>query len=345
MATLKKIAEITGVSARTVSRALNGTGYISPQLKEKILAVADEVGYVPNRAAQSLRLQKNREIVLLFSHLDELSAGKIVAFEKTVRAQGYTVQMISLADEISEQRMSEQLGIIRRIAPAGVITLGISDQWQSNRGRLVCALADSGIYVMMIDPTPRLDSTLAHEHIDRILINRQQGVYEAVVALYTAGHRSVAYVGPAGEHNWTRLEGYRRAVKEFGLQTQEWIGSDMLNTFEDGVQAAAWLAEIRPSAVQCFSDVMAMGVLQGLLELGLRVPQDISVIGFDNREFAAYATPKLTTIAQPNQELGLAAAQLFLNRMDDGGEKDIEISKKSVQEISPQLVRRDSALL
>lgn len=309
MSTLKEIAKATGVSARTVSRALNGTGYISDALKERIEAVARSMNYAPNRAAQSLRSRKSREIVVLSGSFDELAVRKIAGLEETVRSQGYTVHLICCREGMSQREEDELAAMIIRAAPVGVAALGVLGFLGRGERVFLRQLSDAGIRVLVMDG--RAGEPTLGENVETLLIDRQAGVYEAVSYLARRGARRIAYAGFEGIHNWTRLEGYRRALAELGLEPIE-LEMDSTPPFESGAQVADWLETIRPDALQCFSDVLAMGVLHELHARGVSVPRDLAVVGFDDREFAAYASPPLTTIQQPNRELGVKAAERLL---------------------------------
>ncbi len=327
MATLKDIAQITGVSIKTVSRAINGEENVRADLRELILQTARELNYAPNQAAKSLRSRKSYEITGLCWMLDELYVRKFTAFEAAMRAHNYKVNLISLENQDASEQKSILSQIIRQ-RPAGVLLLPgrfYSDMEAAEK------LSNAGI------PLVRLDSQ--DQNATGVRIGREQGVYEAVKYLCQSCGEGVAYLGISSMQNdWTRLNGYRKAINENKLDKIEFYYSDAGGQCEAGKKAAREVADSGVKAVQTHSDIVAMGLLQGLHELKISVPEDIKVIGFDNREFCAYSTPPLTTIAQPNTEAGQAAAKMLLDKIDNPQE-----ARNSSIIIPAKLIKRCSA--
>ncbi len=301
MATLKDIAKITGVSIKTVSRAVNNSGYVRSELKARILQEARRIGYVSNRAARKLRSQESDEIYVVSWDMDELFVRKFTAFEEKIRKAGYQVILVSMHEKDSgyKEKILKQI-ILEK--PLGVLLL--TGRFY-NIGATLQQLRTAGINCLQLDTqTPQTEG---------IYIDRGAGVYDAVKMLAARTSGKIGYLGISNrEHDWTRLEGFRRAIVEVGREAAEIFPPSMDSIYEAGVAAAAMLVEHKLSAVQVYSDLLAMGVLYGLSVLGVRVPDDILVVGFDDRDYSAYASPPLTTIRQPNDECGAMAAKVML---------------------------------
>lgn len=303
MASMADVARACGVSIRTVSRAFSKGEYIHPATRERVMAAAQKLGFEPNLAARSLRTGLSYEILALAGDMDELHTRKMAAFEAAVRAAGYAMHILFPRRDSGDA--ASLLQMVARVRPAAVVLFpgcGISED------RSAKTLRDKGIAFVTIDAPGGKGDT--------VLIDRAQGVYDAVTYLAEKGHRFVAYAGPSASRS--RLDGFERAVAEHGLRSVLLPSDGVEGLDAEGGREAArrWLAcRTRPTAVQTFSDVFAMGFLSVLYEAGVRVPDDVAVVGFDDRFFAALAYPALTTVAQPNARVGEAAAEMVLKRL------------------------------
>ncbi len=352
MAGLKDIAAATGVSVRTVSRALKDNGYVSATVREKILAAAADLQYRPNRLARSLKTNKSYEIMALTWSMDELHAQKIYGLEETLRGGGYWLSLLAAASRSGGPTAGaddEICGEIFDRFPAGVVAIGAAAPWQY---QLLSRILERGIPCLILD-TPYADANIESAPAPGVYVDRRQGVYEAVRYLAETGRRDILYAGLADTPeriNETRLGGYRRAVRELGLRERAAYfeatndrysldGDIATGQFTAGRRAAqailAMAAGDRPQAVQAFTDLMALGMLDEFHRHGVRIPQEIAVVGFDNRSAAAYASPPLTTVALPGHEVGVTAAKMLLE-LAQGRPQESRILPSS-------LIVRDSA--
>ncbi len=306
MVGLRDVARAARVSIRTVNRALKDKGYISAATSRRVLAAAKRLGYRPHRAARRLRTGKSYEVSVVMGSLDELHVAKTAALEHVLRRAEYSVDIL-FGPQKNDGRETPARGIIEELLerrPGGAV---LFPQAGMPLREIAAGLAAEGIPCVAFDTD--------EPAVDAVRIDRQQGVYDAVHYLARKGRRRIAYLGPLDAR--TRLEGYQRAVAELGrepiyLQTES--GEE---AFAWGRKAAARLTARReqPDAVQAHSDVMALGFLAGLYDRGVRVPAEVAVVGFDDRAAAAYAAPPLTTVAQPNAEVGRAAAEILLQKI------------------------------
>lgn len=328
MAGLKDIAEATGVSVRTVSRALKGNGYVSDEVRKSVLEVARKLNYRPNRLAQSLKTNRSYEVLALAWSIDELHAEKIRGLEVELRKNNYRLSLLTQSDDSSQRAGDVLIDEVMSRSPAGVVIIGASFPWQYD---IVNKLAGQGMSCIILD-TPYADVNKGATDIPGVYLDRQSGVYDSIHYLYSCGCRRIMYAGLEGagrEIDQTRLKGYKRAVTELGLPemigyfyaTQDKFcldGEIAAGQFVAGRCAADEILKMRerPDAVQAFTDVMALGLLDGFHKAGVRIPEDIAVVGFDNRSASIYSSPPLTTVAQPSREVGRAAAQMFLDIFD-----------------------------
>ena len=202
MATLRDIATEVGVSIRTVTRALSGTGYVRSDVRERILEIADRIGYRPDPVAQSLRLGRSRQIVVVSYSVDELHMAKIASLEQHVRPMGYSVSvMMARRDDLESDLLVPE---IRSRKPLGVAVIG---HLQIDLTPLAAALYAAGIPCVPVDAKSRLPA---------VLIDRPAGVAEAARHLIGAGRRRIVYAGPAD--STSRIDGFVRAMHEHGSE-------------------------------------------------------------------------------------------------------------------------------
>ena len=317
MASLKDIAKRAELSINTVSRALRGSGYVSEDARGKVMRIAAELGYRPNRAARSLRFSKNYEIAVISfigenrSSGDQLMMEKFVGIKRRLSASGYEMHLHFLdIDNACEPANLKLLEDISGQNPAGIIIIGDGELYESIY-RLMEAKQTPAVLISY-DVIPEMDC---------VYIDRLQGVQDAVHYLAEKGRRKIAFAGFSGIC-CNRIRGYRKAIKELKLQEiifreRSYLGSDLERIFDLAVAMSKNIAgtKIRPDAVIAYSDYLAAGLVAGFRECGVKVPEEIAVIGFDNRELAAFTSPGLTTLAQPNFKAGDLAAEMLLNKI------------------------------
>lgn len=327
MASLRDLAHEANVSIRTVARVLHNKGYVSLETRQRVLQAARDLGYAPNYAARALRTGRSYEVSVFVGSLDELHVAKLAAFEQAMRAGGYAVQ-VSFAAAASTQ-LSNLLALVQQRRPAALLFLPSSlHQFTAQTAN---ALQGLEIPVLLIDG--------AVESLPAIHIARSAGVEEAVKYLLSQGHKNLAYVGP--ETDASRLPAYRRAMKAAELPVQHLALRRELGEYESGQEAVKRVLALspRPTAVQIYSDVVATGFLAGLHQAGIRVPEQMAVVGFDDRACAALSWPRLTTVAQPNAEVGKTAAEWLLEQIG----QQVAASPSAWQcEIPTRLVVRES---
>ena len=328
MATLKDIARRTGLSMNTVSRALRQSGYVSRETAEKVRLAAQELDYRPNRAARELRSSCSSSIAVVAESGDYLHIQKITAIQQLAACSGFTTNNFFVAEEFERSRLEAITEILQYENPAGVILIGMDQQFIDAARRLA-------VHFPVV-----LVSYEAVGDLDCVYIDRRGGVYAAIHHLYTAGCRRIAYLGSDMMGN--KHKGYRDAVQELGLP-EIWLPAAEITTARqirsDVMLLARQIAAMpeRPDGIQC-SDYYAAALAAELPALGIQVPQDLALVGFDDRDFVEVIAPPLSTVAQPSCEVGSAAAQLLIDRITAGATAAVRQLK-----IPMRLVVRESS--
>ncbi len=301
--TLAQIAAAAGVSAMTASRALSGQAGVSEETRTAIRKLADDMGYETNRVARKLVTGNSRVIGVLASGLDEpFVAALVTGIARAGAAAGHDVLVAAVIDY--ERR------------PAG----GVMQLVQQFTDGVIAVLPYEHGYVQTLSrariPVLTIDHPRSHAEFPSIAADSYGGARSALAHLASLGHRRIAYVGGAEalESGFERRRAYDDSVAVLGLERDSALVFDGDYTLECGRRAAEGILRLkkRPTAVFAANDVSAFGVMAVLQQGGLRIPQDISVVGFDDLPAAAQWHPALTTVRQPVDELGRAAVSTLL---------------------------------
>jgi LacI family repressor for deo operon, udp, cdd, tsx, nupC, and nupG len=306
---IKDIAARTGVSIATVSNALRNPGRVSDETRKKVLSAAKKAGYTPNRLAANLRTARSGNIVVIIPDVADTLNGKIIiGIENVARERGYSVLLGNTQG--SEKREREFANMTASKQADGIILMSHRLPFDLKEGQgiealppLVNGCEDTGVGGV---PFVAVDDRLAAADATRHLL--------------AYGHRRIGVITGDIESasSRLRLEGFHDAMKEADLPVSDsWVAHGHYLP-EDGETAARQLMmqKDRPTAVFCFSDEMALGCMHALKEQGFNVPGDVSVMGFDGIPFARYASPPLTTIAQPTEQIGAACARILFDLIE-----------------------------
>jgi LacI family transcriptional regulator len=299
--TIHDIAKLLGVSPSTVSRALSGKGRISPAMREKIRQVAEELGYRPNALARGLATRRTGEVGVVIHErhlpLDERSFYGVIleTIEAELAQHGYHVLFSTLGDQLFPRCVEE-----RRVD--GLIILGtdVSED-------LVRSLAQIVPLVLVDHALPGIPSVVG---------DNVGGAKLATAHLLEHGHREVAFVAETltDPSFRARFEGYQLALKERGLRVRkDFVVEGGRRSDSDRVAMEKLLGGKRlPTAIFAANDFMAVGAIKALTKAGLRVPEDVAVVGFDDGALATVVHPPLTTVRVPRVEMGRASARKLL---------------------------------
>lgn len=307
--TIKDIARIAKVSHTTVSRALNDSPLINDKTKNKIKKIAEELNYSPNVNAKSLVTLRSYNIGLFFS---TLSTGTSAYFFYDVvrgvnREIGDTYNLVV-------KGIDELEGQFNRVSPRNFDGIIIMSQ-SGEDNRMVAHIIDKGIPVVL------LNREAGGMPVCNILSDDKDGAYRLVDYLIRCGHRRIALIeGKAGfQSSIKRKRGYLDAHADHGITPDPNLQVAGQYDVESGYAGMKRILQgtDRPTAVFCSNDDMAVGAIKAVIEQGLRVPDDISVAGFDDSVFAAYTTPALTTVRRPIEEVSRRGAAMLLKMIEE----------------------------
>jgi DNA-binding LacI/PurR family transcriptional regulator len=309
--TIKDVAKKAGVAHTTVSRALRGSSLISPATTERVRQVAAEMGYQPSAAARSLKTNRSQALGVIIRNVDDPFFSEILqGIEETAQASGYSLFMAASQRDPAREQVIVRAMVERRVD--GVIICSTTVSAEHSR-----QLARFGVPIVVVN------NQAAEEYRYSIYHDDVDGARQLTRHLIELGHRKIAYLGnaSAGRSTLDRLAGFRQELEAAGIAlSAEYIHQVPGGGPEAGRAGLEHFLRLgsRPTALACYNDMMAFGVLQGLQKAGIQVPAQMSVTGFDNIVFSAYTNPPLTTFDQPKRTIGAQAAQLVLGLLANG---------------------------
>jgi len=328
MATIYEVSELAGVSLATVSRVMNNSGKVTAKTRQKVLSAIEELGYRPNASAQSLALKRSNSVGVLIPELYGPFFGIMLSsIEEELQKAGKRV--VVTAGHSDEKKEKDCIDFLLGSGCDALIL-----HVYSLPPDLINQLNEGSVPIVFLNK-------YVPETADRcISLDNEHGGYIATKCLLERGHTEVAYV--SGPHwkvdSFKRLSGHKRALAEFGLEFDERLMFE--GDFEEasGRRAMTHFLEqgISFTGVVCANDEMAAGAMDTARSKGRSIPDDISVIGYDNVDFTNYLHPRLSSIGCRIREMGLMAARCVLKNAY--GEKDLEIQNT----FEPVLVLRES---
>lgn len=336
--TIYDVAKAAGVSPGTVSRTLNDTGYIKSDTREKIENVMAELKYIPNRAARSLKTKKTELVLLAIPDTDNpFYVDMIKAVQQISKFNGYS--MILYYTEAKKNEEINALKMLREHFADGMILVNFSftSEHLKEINRINHPLVLSGICTSSIGGNEQ-------DRFDYIGVDTEKGMYTAAKHFTQQGHINIGYIGGVRkvEAFRERYRGYQKALISSGLKVNDdyvfWGNYSEISGYEAGKHFLQ-LKE-PPTAVCAANDMLAMGALMAFEDSGIKVPDEISLIGMDNIETCVRLKPKLSSVSIAQQEIGRTAAELIFDRLE---EREKGPSKKIIFE--PRLVVRESSVV
>ncbi len=323
--TMRDVAQKAGVSINTVSRVINGYGEVSEATGNRVLAAIEELGFRPNALARSLVSGKSLSVAFIIPQItDPFYPDVILGVESIARQNGYSVLLCNTNDD--PQQELDYVDILSAKQVDGIILCG--SRLDEDR------LSSVALHHRVAAVTSRRPRGAAI-----ITLRGEKGLYELTSHLIRLGHRSIAHIGINFGSGSDRADGYRRALSENDIPlNKESVLFIPSAKIEMSHQAVRQFLQQRPdiTAVSCFNDLVAIGVMQACADLGRRVPEDVAVVGFDDIDLASLVTPGLTTMHIPRFHLGEMLMELMLRVIAAPGQHEEYLS------IEPQLVVRDS---
>jgi len=320
--TIKDVARKAGVSPSTASRVAGNYGYVSEKNRRKVLSAVRDMGYRPNAIARSMVTKATQTIGLVVTDiLNPFFAHLTRGIEEITWQAGYTLILANTDEDIKHEEAV--LHALQEKQVDGLIIIPAS----SNPSALLVNLYESGTPIVLLDRMVKDLST------DVILVDNEHGAYLAVSHLLEMGHRRIAMVIDNLDisTNTERLIGYRKALKEWDVPVVEELVQSCQYTQQSAYLIVKnMLAQTEaPTALFTANNFLTIGALQALRELELNIPQDISLVGFDDLEWIGLNSPGLTTVAQPMHEMGRVAAQRLISRLNGEQTPPLEIRLKT----------------
>jgi DNA-binding LacI/PurR family transcriptional regulator len=310
---LKDVAERVNVSGSTASRALADDQRISLATRLVVKAAAVELQYVPNAAARSLRVRRTRTLGLLLPDLRDPVHGQIAsAFEQEARQQGYTVMIVAGERDLVRERLALRIFAEHGTDGVAIVSSGLSPKELRERvdpDRLVLVWPDHRSLSRQDGPgVPGVIQT-----------DDASGVEAAVAHLVDSGCRRIAYVdGGVRTSNMIRAEAVASALRSRGIRAPLRRFATSGGGWRSPGDLAVEIAADLPEALVCYDDQLALGLMDALRGLGIRVPDDVGIVGFDGIPYARISNPRLTTIAAPSAEMGRVAASSLIRAIHEG---------------------------
>ena len=316
MATMRDVAELAGVSTATVSHVINGSKKLSPETTERVLRAISQVSYTPNTVAKSLRLGQTCTIGVLVEDIRGLPVAAIVSgISETLSKAGYKTIFhdLHLLERLYNQY--EQIGTYRERINEGVSLLKSSNV----DGIIYVAMHDRHLDYLLDPMDTPLVYAYSHgtENDTYVTYSNKDSAADLIRYLLSKGHERIAVIAghPHSYPTAQRLLGIQMAMQQAGLPLPaQYIryGDWEYGSGKKETQAILQLDPL-PTAIFAMNDLMAAGCMAALQEKGLRIPRDMAVAGFDNREIASYLQPPLTTISLPTTEIGVKAALYIMD--------------------------------
>lgn len=318
---IKDVAKYANVSVATVSRVLNGTAAVAEPTREKVLEAAQLLGYSPNLLGKNLRERRTRIVLVMLSSLANTFCSKVIrGIEKEAAKNGYNIMICATGD--SKESEQVYLNFVRNKMADGMIILNSTLSGQE-----------------MKEYSAQFPVVQCSEYTDTqttpfVSIDNRAAAYDAVSHLIRSGRRKIAYLGVDNGliSSRLRLEGYRAALSDNGIPFDE----DLVLCGNYGYRKAIRVVndflkrKIPFDAVFAISDRMAAGSISALRAVGLNVPQEVSVIGFDNTDITYMFEPNITTVAQPQNEMGECAFRLLMQLFEGQQPENVILPHKLI---------------
>ncbi|MGH9377289.1 MAG: LacI family DNA-binding transcriptional regulator [Terriglobia bacterium] len=315
--TIRDVAREAGVSTAAVSQAFNSGGRLSEQTRKKVIAIARELRYHPNRHARNLAAKSTRTLGIVVSDIENPFFAVVMKnFEAQARHYGFEVIASETSYELPLMRRAAERIMEQDVSGVAIFTSEMSSAWLEE-------------IVYRDIPVACFDLDFVSERASNVKVNYISGMRQLIEHLYHLGHRQIAYVGgrPKLKNIMSRHEAYLQSLAALGLEPGPVLTGNQ--RLDGGYAAGVSILEMapRPTAVVAVNDVTAVGVMNAFFEAGLNVPADISVAGFDNTYLAAYFVPRLTTVDMHPDILGRTAADALHHTITSasGGGKEYAV--------------------
>ena len=314
---LRILASKAGVSVNTASRAINGKPDINPLTKEKILNIAKEIGYIRNAAAVALRTQKTKTLgVIIADNNNPFYAEVLSGIEAEAKANHYHIILANTRRNYQEEENSIDLLLAKQVD--GLLIAPVQEK-------------DEDIHKLISSSVPFVIVGRDYENIsvDTVSNNELKGGYIATEYLIKKGYRKISFIGGYSYKSSARkrLEGYKQALKDYGISVDDNLISIGDIDMKDGYKSTKNMFDqgIDFQAVFAYNDMMAFGAIKAIKERGLKIPEEIGVVGYDNILFSSLVSPPLTTVNLQKEELGKESVKLLLKKINGHHKKNKKV--------------------
>lgn len=328
---LKKIAQITGLSTATISHVLNGTRQVSQESREKVLEAANEIGYRPNLAARMLRTQKSNTIALVIPGVEPKQSTNYFFMDVITGVRNKLMEVdydliVSTYGEPKGEKDLRALQVFKK-------------QWVD--GILIVPDRKNSEHIQQINnldiPYVLIDRRIEGDRFSSVDSNNEKGAFEAVKLLVDSGKRRIGFVGGRmlTSSGYGRFLGYKKAISDIGLEFDEniLVSNDSFS-IEKGVQSAQKLMEHGADGIFAADNLLTMGVLKYLMQNKIKVPDEVGIVGYDDYDWMEMTNPPLTTVKQQAYQMGYTAAEILIRKLNgfEGNEKIVLDTKLVIRE-------------
>jgi DNA-binding LacI/PurR family transcriptional regulator len=326
--TMVDVARAAGVSLSTVSRVLNNNSKVSDMKKEKVLKAVKKMGYNINNVASSLANNKSKEIGIMIPDItNPFFAELFKGIEDTISLRGYSISLSNT--NYDKKKESDYINSVINNRAQGLI--------------IVSTELNNKILNYIKDKINIVGILTYAEGIDRVDTDNREAAFKAVEYLIQNGHKKIAFFGWQFGVNGLndRLQGYKDALKKYGIEFKQDYLIDCGFSRQDVYNAAQEFTKAgeAPTAIMAINDNTAIGIMLAFQKMGIKIPDDISLVGFDDIVTSRLVYPKLTTVAQPSYAIGETAGDMILNKIERV-KKDNDVEKVVI--LKSKLVIRDS---
>jgi len=322
MQTIQTVARIAGVSVATVSRVINNPSVVTEKTRIKVEKVINDLNYEPSVHGRNLRTSESRLLLILIPSISNPFYADIISgIEKTAFEQGY-ITFIYETDS-HHGRKKTYSNLLRNRLADGIISMDPTVNKQE-----LFSLANQY-------PVVQCSEYDVEGSISYVAINHKLAAYDAVKYLIKLGHKKIALINSHSKYLYSRerRKGYEKALNEFNLPINtDWIYNTQKLSFENGQRASSMLLNMdeKPTAIFAVSDILAIGALKEVNMRGLKIPNDMAIIGFDKISFSNMTHPTLTTISQPRYEMGVTSATMLIEKIKGKQTKSIILDHELV---------------
>jgi DNA-binding LacI/PurR family transcriptional regulator len=317
-ATLSDVAATVGVAPMTVSRVINGNGYVSDETREKVMKAVKTLNYRRNGLARNLKRQRTETVGLVLGDISNPYSTELAnAVRESLSFRGYNLFIC-----ISEHSAKEDITAFESLVDHNVDGIIVATRSNKEGDRHLAEIADSSVPVVVVG------RDFHHDSVDSIAADNFTGGFEATQHLIDLGHKRIAFIGAAFENRGSlkRLQGYLSALGKHAIPIDERLITGRKESVSEvpgystekiGYEGMKRLLSLpnRPTAVFARNDFTAVGAMTAIKEASLSIPQDIAVVGFDDTPLAVHTLPPLTTVRQPMRLQGQLAAEMLLRRI------------------------------